>query len=542
MKWRRKGMTSQRSLRDNIKANDFKRSLRSCAVFPFVASLTVFVVMTVPVLNFVITGEAKLRGYTPYTMFVAPGSVLSNPFELLTIIMLVFGMITSIKHFYFLLIKKQVNLYLSRGVSRKTMYFNRVWASLLCMFVAVLVPMFIEFLTNAICFGFSAHLVKLFLYATLTLFVSEFIGFAITTFAIMVSGNVFEVALTSALTALIPTCIFEIFNNLCAAYLKGFVKLNTYVFWVYAAAPWGIATNMKTVIDVHFATPSEILGVLDCSGVGYENFVVPEKYEVGMNLFFLVILWFVVAVLMLGLGYLLFNRRKAEYSNTFGSFKVSRIIVGTVAVMGASIVLIKTVAHITDMVLFFFIWLIVAVVIYFAVQLMFMKKIKYAAKSISWVGVLSPVIIVMLLVVASEWFGTFNVVPEMDQIQSVSIDIPFSEKVNYSINKGGWYEWEIIESKSDESKEMVMSLFKLLQEEEKENFQDQPITTVSLVYRDSRGVLNHRKFNIYREETYEKYKETVVNSSFFDEVLDAQLVNEDLSLFNKANVNYIIQE
>ena len=78
--------------------------------------------------------------------------------------MVLCGMLTALKSFYFMLSKKQVNVYLSLGIKRSTMVTNRLVSCVISLFVAVFVPIFMVYITNIVNFGISAHLTKLFLY------------------------------------------------------------------------------------------------------------------------------------------------------------------------------------------------------------------------------------------------------------------------------------------------------------------------------------------------------------------------------------------
>ena len=105
-------MTSQKSLKNNVNANDFKRSLVGSILFPAIAFFVLFVFVTAPVIQYV-TSESYLvaKEHNEQTMFLAPGSTFSYMFDLLPVGMLACGMLTALKSFGFLLSKKQVNVF-----------------------------------------------------------------------------------------------------------------------------------------------------------------------------------------------------------------------------------------------------------------------------------------------------------------------------------------------------------------------------------------------------------------------------------------------
>ena len=49
-------MTSQKSLKNNVNANDFKRSLVGSILFPVIAFIVLFVFVTAPVIQYVTSG------------------------------------------------------------------------------------------------------------------------------------------------------------------------------------------------------------------------------------------------------------------------------------------------------------------------------------------------------------------------------------------------------------------------------------------------------------------------------------------------------
>ena len=80
------------------------------------------------------------REHTEVSLYLAVNSFFYYSFDMLPIGMIICGMLTALKSFYFMLTKKQVNVFLSLGIKRKTMVTNRILSGAVSLFVAVFVP------------------------------------------------------------------------------------------------------------------------------------------------------------------------------------------------------------------------------------------------------------------------------------------------------------------------------------------------------------------------------------------------------------------
>jgi len=203
-------MTSQKSL-NNVNRNDFVRSLKESLLFPVIAFIILFFFMTAPVISYVTNEDFLMQTvHNEISVFLTDTSSFYYMFaEIVPAGMVACGMLTAAKSFYYLVSKKQVNVFLSLGVKRNTMLKNRILSAVITLFTAVFVPMLIIYITNIVNFGMSAHLTKVFLYVTTMLFVSGLIGFALASMMFMVSGNIFEAAFS--ILAFISPAIKSVF-------------------------------------------------------------------------------------------------------------------------------------------------------------------------------------------------------------------------------------------------------------------------------------------------------------------------------------------
>ncbi len=527
-------MTSQKSLKNNVNANDFKHSLVGSILFPAIAFFVLFMFVTVPVIDYV-TGESYFVAleHNEYTMFLAPGSTFAYMFELLPVGMLICGMLTALKAFGFLLSKKQVNVFLSLGIKRNTMFVNRLVSAIITLFVAVLVPMLIIFIINIACFGYSTHLLELFLYITALLFVSGVTGFALASVLLMISGNLVEVAVSTVSLTLIPFLAIYAGEGLVLSYLKGFTHIDESSTWVNIFNPWMMGTNLNndyigyTYDGINnyssYVTGSEVFGLLE-RNTDFDKFKVPEELQIDLGFTLSVIFWAVVSVIALFVAVALFNRRKAEHANSLGKFSVSRAVICTFGVMGIVFVMAHTIGGEIGLIPMFLIIAIVSAIAYFVAQLILTRKLKTAAKSLKWCGVLMGAVALFMLVIGTGLFGTFNKIPDKAEVKSVSVEanaLPCYIHYIYPWNEGE----NFVESSTDESKTVVLSVYELLKNE-KVKYGENTIDTVRLAIRGQDGKLKYRSFNIYTTETYLKYIQTVYSSDFLDAILENYLLED----------------
>lgn len=171
-------MISQRYSNDRVDSNDLKRSFVSILPFSLIAFFALAMFHFVPVMAYVQKSEFRLERIqkTVLSYFCNSDSYLVS---FIQIGMVLCGILMAFSLFQFLMKKKSVNVYLSFGMTRSKLYFNRLFAAVLSLFICTFIPTFITFILNLIYFGASSHLTSLFCYMFLMEFVSGLAGFAL---------------------------------------------------------------------------------------------------------------------------------------------------------------------------------------------------------------------------------------------------------------------------------------------------------------------------------------------------------------------------
>ncbi len=527
-------MTSQKSLKNNVNKNDFKRSLLGSLPFPAMALVVLLIYLTIPVIQYVTSEEFVMsREHLEYSMFIAPQSSFYYSFHLLPMGMVACGMLVAVKSFYFMLSKKQVNVYLSLGIKRNTMFTNRLVAGIVTLFLAVFVPILIIYITNIVYFGISVHLTKLFIYFVSLLFVCGLTGFAIASAMMMVSGNIFEGVISSLALSAIPLFTFGTVVSLIQTYLKGYIRSFDFESLMLIFTPWTMATNINeeyidTANDVIYGysnriTPTSILTLLTRDTTA-DKFKVPEYLNVDWGFVLPVVMWLVISVALIGVAYYLFNQRKAEHANSLGKFPISRAIICTFAFTVITYVGSEWFGGKYNISVLFVLLTAVTLVACFLIQLILTRKPKIALKSMKWCAVLVGALAVWSILINTGFLGTYNRIPDKADIKSVTIEATELEVYPHYI-----YPWDypenFIESSTDESKQAILEIYELLKEEKYEYDKDF-LASITLGIRDNEGKIKYRNFDIYAEETYMKYIQLVYGSDYFDAILKNYLIDD----------------
>ena len=515
-------MTSQKSLKNNVNFNDFKRSLKGSLPFPAIALAVLIVFAVFPIVGY-FYNTTRQPG-TPYDLvyiFFDSSSLFYTAFELLQVGMVLCGMMTAAKSFYFLLSKKQVNVYLSLGVTRTRMFVNRLVSGAITLFVSVFVPFTSIYLMNVAELGATAQMTNIYLYIVLSLFVASMAGFAISSFAISVSGNIFESAITMGTVSFLPTLIVNLFIGAKEQMLKGYVyDYNEYSITPFLS-PFSFINNSDPNVISGDYSPVNINQVV--MNFNKQNLVkgeIPKEYLLDWYFVIPVIIWAVVVVAFIALAFVLFNKRKAENANSLGKFAISRIINGAFAVTIACFFCVGVLYYELMTVGVTLLAVALSFVAYFVLQLILTRKLKKSLKSLSACAVFMVLFVGLVTFMETGYFGTYNKLPEKENIKSVSLLVPVDFSYNYPM-VGGRY---VVSTNTDDIS-MAMSLFDEVKKDDGDYAFGIHTVTFEFTTKDGETIL--REFGIWSPDLYNKYMKTVVNSKFFDGVLEYNFLGFD---------------
>ncbi len=524
-------MMSQKSLKNNVNANDFKRSLLGSVLFPAIALIVLFIAMVAPVISYV-TSESFLtqKVHTEVSMFIY--GEMEYSFPIIPAGMLLCGIFTAIKSFYFLLSKKQTNVYLSLGVKRQTLFFNRTLSAVICLFVAVLIPMLTLFIVNVKSFGMSTHVTELFLYTTSLLFVNGIAGFALGSFAMMVSGNIFEAALTTGSASVLPLIIAYTIDMMGDAFINGHRGVTNTALgnWIPTLTPWGMTQSVfPNYIENGFGNSEKIditqlLMALNRNTTP-DKYKVPDEMQVDLGFTIPLIVWVVLSVAILTLALVLLNRRKAEHANSFGHFAVSRHINSTLLFTGALYCFTEIITYELGPVPYFIITVLAGAILFFLCQLIMTRKLKPTLKSFRYYAFVAGVFTLCLVATATGYFGTYNKTPAKEEVKSVALELTALSPYEHYINPWNEDDEDFVESTNAKDINTVLALFDKLKEQ-KIQYGDNAVDFMAFAIRKTDGEVMYRTFKVYDVKVAYDFYKTAYNSNYFDEILKEYLIND----------------
>lgn len=524
-------MTSQKSLKNNVNLNDFKRSLTGSLLFPIIAFLVLFFMVTVPVISYVNTEDfIKTPVHPELQMFLGPGSTFAYSPELMFMGMVFCGALVAVKSYFFLVSKKQVNVFLSLGVSRNTMFINRTLSAIISLFASTFIPVFIVYLINIAKFGASAYLTSVFLYFVAGLFVSGMVGYAIASFAMMVSGNIFEAGLTGAALSFTPFMLYSVFEQLNYSVLRGFIALSYGTTWSTALIPFTfVDTAEQYTGDPSFFRIGDMLGTIQKSVLVKGE--IPEKMLVDKYFIIPVVAWAIVAVVLISVALLLFNRRKAEHANSFGHFAVSRAVVSVFVMAFAAYFAVGAFGYDLQYEVFglFLVTVGLTLIGLFFTQLIMARKIKAFVKALPVYAVAFCVLAVAFVAVGTEYLGTYNKTPAKEDVKSVAISLGSLDLFYNSVYPNNN---RYVKSTDANDINMILELFDQIKADErtKENNMNEGFVTFAI--EDKNGETMYREFDVFSAEIFMNYLQKVYNSPYFDAVVEEQFLG-----FNEKNIS-----
>lgn len=523
-------MTSQKSLKNNVRTKDFLRSLGTGWIYPTIAFIVLFFILTYPVIKYVTSEQFVMsKVHNEISLFLTQEASYVLDFTFLPIGMVLCGMITAIRMFSFMMRKNQTNVFFSMGISRMSLYFNRIAAGSLMLFLAVLIPLSVTYFINIGYFGISTHLTQVYLYIVSLLFVSGLSGLAIGAMMSTVSGNVFEAGAGSIAFSLIGLLTSSITMAFCDSYLKGYVPYANGIKndqWPKLFSPWTIGTNLsgdKLPGNVFYydniSGPRDLVSLLESTG---KDFKIPDYLKVDMGFILPVLIWLGISVLLIALGAFFMKKRKAENAKSFGKFAISRVVfaifVFLVTILGIYSIVFEEFGLVKEIAILIG----VTLVVHFITQLILTRNFKRTLKSLPIYAVLLVLTIITLTAVNTQLFGLYNKTPKAEEIKNVSIDVTGHPTFWYYAAN---YNYEsLVESSDKKDIDTAIDIFEMLKKDNGKSDDRKEIIYIVFEYKD--GSKKVRAFPIYTDEVFAEYQKTIYNSSYFDKVLETMLLKE----------------
>ncbi|MGN1124500.1 MAG: hypothetical protein ACI4RR_09165 [Eubacterium sp.] len=446
MKWRTENMTSQKFSADKHSAKyDFKYALKTIAfpsVVSFAASAFFFVFAVVATISNYCGGsglspEAKittLRNQFSVILTANPSTPLMGTYLSIGITAIIIGVLFALFSFGFLMKKKSVNVFLSSGVDRKTMFKNRVLASIIMMAVTSIVPIIIDVVINIYFFSHPSYMLVSGMWMFLCYFAYMLVGFSMMSISMTLCATIVESMFFGAGIIWLPTVLLVSIDALLSAFLRGFdvaffsfdegvksilgrtsiinplffgarldsntVYLNLFAFLCRARAP------EKEGSDTFYYTNF-------WGGTGYK--------EVGVGYIIPILIWLALSVLFLFVAKKLLLNRRAEIAGIHSSVPFVANFFAVEVVLLACSSFIGVVSD-SEMPRWNMIWIVpIAFIVYYVILSVNKRSVKHTNKSALCPIASLTLIMAVSLVFGSGLFGYTSYVPEISEIEYVTV-------------------------------------------------------------------------------------------------------------------------
>lgn len=522
-------MISPRYSNDRVDANDLKRSFINILPCSVVAFLALIMFHVQPVLSYVFSESFKTEKMQKNVLFYFLDSNKVFP-SFIQIGMVLCGMLMAFSLFQFLLKKKSVNVYLSFGMTRSKLYINRLFATVLSLFVATFIPTFLTFIINLVSFGASSALTSLFCYMFLMEFVSGLAGFALASAVMTFSGCTIEAVITAIGLSALPTFISGTIDNL-STIVRGYVYnagadiarctgVNLFNIWTFALDTENLNgkatefTSEKTFVLLGQLTKKSTFKAFQC---------------VDMEVLAPILMWLAISIILIGIGTVFMNKRKSENSNSFGKFYLASasngLLVYTIVLDLLASVLkyayadnYRSPLH-QNLTLILLILFGATILAFFLAELILRRNFKATLKTLPVYALAFAVTVFAFVYYGTSYFGAYNKLPDISQVKSVSMDI----KDNRGITLQNTAISSKFLSENAEDIKTAYAMFDMVKADKHyKGAELEGKIGFKIVLKD--GTEINRLYAVYTSDVYNKYRRTVYNTQFFKDFLKQVLI------------------
>ncbi len=505
-------MILQKSLNDRVAANDLRKSFITILPYSIVAFLVLCTTHIIPVLKYISSDTFKSKPHNNILLMFCEDSTVTN---LIQIGMVLCGMIMAITLFRFLLTKKSVNVYLSFGITRSRLYFNRVFAAMLSIFAATFIPNFITLIINLSAFGYSSHLMNVFCYEFLFSFVSGISGFALGTVSMIISGCLAEALLVNFGLSLYSLGALLTVDSLKNTMLRGYIySTSNYIdlrnkFYLFSI--WNFAIDL----DYDLTESSSLL-----SAIGARTELPLDKsVVVDLGVLLPLLVWIAISVVLIALGCLLINMRKSENSNSFGKIYLPSAINGATVFLVVLALCCNSITNAyayssttplyQNLKLCLLIIFAISLFVFIGAELIIKRNFKKTLKTLPVFAALFIISAFGITVISTGYFGSYNKLPEPDQIKSAAFDINDDRNIfNYGATAHKYY------SENSKDIEKAVSLFNMIANDSYSKG-DEYANYISFAFELTDGTTYERRFRVFTEDVYDQYTRGVYDTDYF---------------------------
>ena len=362
-------------------------------------------------------------------------------FYIFPALLVVISLLLGVLLFRFVTNKKTVNVYYSLGIKRADLYTARLLAGVFMMLAAVLIPLAVSLGLNLHYFGSSVMLWRTFLFYAVHSTICVLAGLTISAAVSSCVGTTVEAIGFSAVLAAFPSVVTMCVNYSVPAILNGAPDTTYYDIYPRSSSYGDMHLNMTdSTIFGRIISHINLLmlnrsSFINSSSVEAMTKEAAKKWAAPSLTPY--ILWAVLIATFFVFGLFMFKRRKAEICGFPGRSAVLNFVLCMITSFGVASLIIYFIAYTSQISR----WIMVALVIVAAflvfVILDVILHLSFKALKKDWkiglvhVGLMAA----FLLSLYTGFFGYSSRVPDIQDIESVSISAPNALMGSYQLGR-----------------------------------------------------------------------------------------------------------
>ncbi|HZK22337.1 MAG TPA: hypothetical protein VFC76_08715 [Oscillospiraceae bacterium] len=433
--------------------------LRSCltAAFPMVAATAILIIqLCMPLINSLIVNRFDYNLLFTADLFID---------EIVYALLLILGMGMAFLQFSFLGSKSKSNVVMSFGISRYSLFINRVISSVAAIFIAVFIPLTIILIENGKYIGIQDYTIKTYMLFVFSFFTIALIGFVVFTLANLLVSTSIEAMLLGISLLTFPYIIINFFSLCFKTLLTGY----SFRFMPFFRNPINTLYWLSPINLIR--TKTDIWGPVTMSSVWYDKGIInsslftenvkyaKEAVSYPLSIYMPFAFWSLLCIFMLFAAYRIFKKRKMEVN---GMYKSSYFSAGFISL--AAILLVAVLSFSSGSFLpflpgqsFYLAALITSalVISIFCLFLFFSKHKRRHA-----IALLSAFLIIIFATAFSCTLGGFGFssrIPSFENIDNIAVSLPYkidtSDIANLDVLSG---------FETDKEKEQIINIHKML--------------------------------------------------------------------------------
>ncbi len=362
-------------------------------------------------------------------------------FYIFPALLVVISLLLGVLLFRFVTNKKTVNVYYSLGIKRADLYTARLLAGVFMMLAAVLIPLAVSLGLNLHYFGSSVMLWRTFLFYAVHSTICVLAGLTISAAVSSCVGTTVEAIGFSAVLAAFPSVVTMCVNYSVPAILNGAPDITYYDIYPSSSSYGDMHLNMTdSTIFGRIISHINLL-MLNRSSFINSSSVEAMTKEAAKKLaapsLTPYILWAVLIAAFFVFGLFMFKRRKAEICGFPGRSAVLNFVLCMIASFGAASLIIYFIAYTSQISRWIMIALVIVAAFLVFVILDVILHLSFKALKKDWkiglvhVGLMAA----FLLSLYTGFFGYSSRVPDIQDIESVSISAPNALMGSYQLGR-----------------------------------------------------------------------------------------------------------